>query len=162
MTQRKSILLVAFLTVFLDMVGFSIIFPLFPRLLEYYLELEGPDGSVGRVRAALLVLAESDWAVTTLFGGLLGSLYSVLQFVSAPLWGAASDRRGRRTILLWTLAGTALSYVGWIFAGSFVLLVLARAVGGIMAGNISTVSAAIADPHKGPPSVGPGVLGTTA
>ena len=160
MTQRKSILLVAFLTVFLDMVGFSIIFPLFPRLLEYYLELEGPDGSVGRVRAALLVLAESDWAVTTLFGGLLGSLYSVLQFVSAPLWGAASDRRGRRTILLWTLAGTALSYVGWIFAGSFVLLVLARAVGGIMAGNISTVSAAIADTHKGPDRAkGMGMLG---
>ena len=76
MTQRRSILFVAFLTVFLDMVGFSIIFPLFPSLLEHYLELEGPDGTVGRVRAALLVLAESDWAVTTLFGGLLGSLYS--------------------------------------------------------------------------------------
>ena len=160
MTQRRSILFVAFLTVFLDMVGFSIIFPLFPSLLEHYLELEGPDGTVGRVRAALLVLAESDWAVTTLFGGLLGSLYSVLQFVSAPLWGAASDRRGRRTILLWTLAGTALSYVGWIFAGSFALLILARAVGGIMAGNISTVSAAIADTHKGPDRAkGMGMLG---
>jgi MFS family permease len=84
----------------------------------------------------------------------------VLQFVSAPLWGAASDRRGRRTILLWTLAGTALSYVGWIFAGSFALLILARAVGGIMAGNISTVSAAIADTHKGPDRAkGMGMLG---
>ncbi len=160
MTKRKSILSVAFLTVFLDMVGFSVIFPLFPSLLEHYFELEGPDGLVGQLRSALGTMAEGEWAVTTLFGGLLGSLYAVLQFLAAPIWGAASDRHGRRKILLLTLAGTALSYVGWVFAGSFALLVLARAVGGIMAGNISTVSAAIADTHSGPERAkGMGMLG---
>ena len=160
MSKRRPILLVVFLTVFLDMVGFSIIFPLFPGLLDHYLDLEGPDGTVGSIRQALGKIAEGDWAVTTLFGGLLGSLYSILQFLAAPLWGSLSDKHGRRPILLLTLAGTALSYVVWIFAGSFTLLILARLLGGVMAGNISTASAAIADTHEGSERAkGMGMLG---
>ena len=59
-----------------------------------------------------------------------------------PSWG---DRIGRKPTLVITLIGTVSSYVLWAFAGSFALLIGARILGGIMAGNISTASAVIAD-----------------
>ena len=80
-----------------------------------------------------------------LFGGILGSIYSFLQFFFAPLWGVLSDRIGRRRVLLLTVTGTALSYVLWIFSGSFLLFILARIIGGAFAGNISVATAAVAD-----------------
>lgn len=159
---RRSVLGLVFLTVFLDMVGFSIIFPLFPDMLEWYVREEGAESGVGRLNAWLKGLVGDDdgFAVIVLFGGLLGSLYSGFQFVFAPIWGAVSDRIGRRPTLLLTLTGTALSYVLWSFAGAFAVLVVARLVGGIMAGNISTASAAIADTHTGAErSKGMGILG---
>jgi MFS family permease len=164
--RSRSVLGLVFLTVFLDMVGFSVIFPLFPRMLEHYLALEGDSSAIGKLLAFLAKLIgggtdpASRFAVTVLFGGLLGSLYSFLQFVASPMWGALSDRIGRRPTLLFTLAGTAASYVLWFFAGTFPLLVLARALGGVMAGNISTASAAIADIFEGKDRVrGMGVMG---
>ncbi|MEM9801994.1 MAG: MFS transporter [Planctomycetota bacterium] len=159
-TSRKGVLGLVFLTVFIDMVGFSIIFPLFPDMLEWYVGREGAESGIGRLASWLRGLVEDDFAVIVLFGGLLGSLYSALQFVFAPVWGGMSDRIGRRRMLLFTLAGTALSYVVWFFAGTFALLVVARLVGGIMAGNISIASAAVADTHSGAERAkGMGVLG---
>ena len=76
---------------------------------------------------------------------MVGSLYGFLQFVFAPIWGAYSDRHGRRPTLIFTLGGIVLANLIWVFAGSFALLVLGRALGGIMAGNISTASAVAAD-----------------
>lgn len=141
---------VVLLTVFLDMVGFSILFPIFPRMLEHYFELEGPDSAIGTLRHTLAGLAGSDSnAVQTLFGGLLGSLYSLLQFLFAPVWGGLSDRIGRRPTLLVTLAGTCFGYVLWVFAGSFWLLVASRLLCGMCSGNISTASAVIADVTEG-------------
>lgn len=150
MTDRsRSILGVVFLTVFLDMVGFSILFPLFPAMLEHYLELEGEESAIGRLHAWLRGLAANDWAAVTLFGGILGSIYSLFQFLSAPLWGTLSDRLGRRRILMVTLTGTAVANLLWGFSGTFAVLVFARLLGGVMAGNISTASAAIADTTEG-------------
>jgi MFS family permease len=80
-----------------------------------------------------------------LFGGILGSLYSILQFICAPLWGAYSDRVGRRKVLLITISGLALSYIAWFFAESFWVLVFARVLGGAMGGNLSVATAAVAD-----------------
>ena len=80
-----------------------------------------------------------------LFGGLLGALYSLLQFVAAPLWGGISDRIGRRPVLLISVFGLFVSYVLWIFSGSFTLLILARAIGGLMSGNLSIASAVVSD-----------------
>ena len=139
-----------FLTVFLDIAGFSIIFPLFPKMLEHYLALEGPDSGIGGLAAWLQRFASDDQkAVVTLFGGVLGSIYALLQFLFAPVWGGLSDRIGRRPTLLLTLAGTVLGYVLWFFAGGFALLVLARILGGIMAGNVSTAAAVAADVTTG-------------
>lgn len=141
---------VVLLTVFLDMVGFSILFPIFPRMLEHYLELEGEVSAIGRLSSTLSDVAGHDQnAVATLFGGVLGSIYSLLQFLFAPVWGGLSDRIGRRPTLVVTLTGTFLGYVLWIFSGSFALLVLARLVSGLCSGNISTASAVIADVTRG-------------
>src|SRR5690606_35116657 len=84
-------------------------------------------------------------AVYALFGGILGSLYSILQFLFSPIWGRLSDNHGRRNVLLITVGGTTLSYLLWAFSGQFWMLVLARLFGGAMAGNISVASAAVAD-----------------
>jgi MFS family permease len=143
---------VIFLTLFLDLVGFSIIFPLFPAMLDYYLPHgEGAGGLLGQLIAPLAQMAESSGAAdprfmtAVLFGGILGSLYSILQFICAPLWGAYSDRVGRRKVLLITISGLALSYIAWFFAASFWILVLARVLGGAMGGNLSVATAAVAD-----------------
>ena len=132
--------------VFLDIVGFSILFPLYPAMLEHYVGLEGEASMVGRLALKLGELAADDPVrVTVLFGGLLGSLYSVLQFLFSPLWGGLSDRIGRRPTLLVTLAGTLVGYVLWVFAGSFWVLLASRLLCGLMAGNISTATAVVAD-----------------
>jgi MFS family permease len=145
-TSSRSVLGIVFLTVFLDIVGFSIIFPLFPEMLDHYFTLEGSDSALGRLVAWLSnFTGGDDNAVETLFGGLLGSLYGLLQFFFAPIWGGLSDRIGRRPTLLFTLAGTVVSYLLWGLAGSFWVLIAARLLGGAMAGNISTASAAVAD-----------------
>ena len=148
----KHTLGIIFLTLFLDLVGFSIIFPLFPAMLDYYLPNGAGDGSLlGQLIAPLSAWAERSGAedprfmTAVLFGGILGSLYSILQFICAPLWGAYSDRIGRRKVLLITIAGLALSYAAWFFAASFWVLVLARVLGGAMGGNLSVATAAVAD-----------------
>lgn len=138
-----------FLVVFLDLVGFSIIFPLFPSMLEWYLGREGEQSAIGwmvRMIEAWSPGGVNDPFLTTvLFGGILGSLYSVLQFVFAPIWGRWSDRVGRRRVLLLTVGGTAASYLIWVFSRDFVVLLLARTLGGIMAGNIAVATAAVSD-----------------
>ena len=151
-TNGKRTLGIIFLTLFLDLVGFSIIFPLFPAMLDYYL----PDGSshegfLGQLIKPLFIIAENSGAedpkfmTSVLFGGILGSLYSILQFIFSPLWGAYSDRVGRRKVLLMTISGLALSYAAWCLAASFWVLVVARILGGIMGGNLSVATAAVAD-----------------
>ena len=142
---RRGTLGTIFLTVFVDLIGFAVIFPLFPGMLEYY-EANEPAGSLfHRLVAWLREVGGDEANVIVLFGGLLGSLYSILQFLFAPVWGRLSDRSGRRPILLVTIAGLALSYVLWFFSGSFVLLLAARLLGGVMSGNIAVATAAIAD-----------------
>lgn len=149
---KKRILGVVFLTLFLDLVGFSIIFPLFPAMLDYYLPNGAGDGSllgqfVGQLThwAARSGAEDPRLMATVLFGGVLGSLYSILQFIFAPIWGRLSDRVGRRPVLLMTIGGLALSYALWFFAASFWLLILSRVVGGVMGGNLSVATAAVAD-----------------
>ncbi len=109
-----------FLTVFVDLVGFGVIVPLLPFYAEHY-------------RA-------SPQTVT-----LLMAVYSFTQFFAAPLWGRLSDRRGRKPVLMASLAGIALSYVWLAFAGSLWELFAARALAGVMAGNIAAAQAYVAD-----------------
>ncbi len=147
--SRPVSLGVVFLTIFIDLLGFTIIFPLFPAMLDYYLRVDGSGGGLGwllRQIDAFAQLAGSHGNYrAVLFGGALGSLYGVLQFLFAPIWGALSDRHGRRPVLLVTVAGTTLSYVLWFFSGSFLFFIAARLIGGAFAGNLSVATAAVAD-----------------
>ncbi len=145
----RSSLGVIFLTLYIDLIGFSIIFPLFPSMLEYYLGREGTGGLLGAMLAGIEGLARHTGGtgnyLPILFGGVLGSLYSLLQFLFAPFWGGLSDRMGRRPVLLLTVAGVAFSYLIWFFSGSFWLFIVARLIGGAMSGNLSVATAAVAD-----------------
>ncbi|MGH7996520.1 MAG: MFS transporter [Opitutaceae bacterium] len=147
--ERPLSLGVIFLTIFIDLLGFTIIFPLFPALLHHYLATEARGGVLGALIAGIdrvgrLAGARGNYR-EVLFGGVIGSLYGFLQFVFAPLWGAWSDRVGRRRVLLVTIAGTAFSYLLWFVSGRFGVFILSRVIGGAFAGNLSVATAAVAD-----------------
>lgn len=153
--RKRSTFGVVFLIIFLDMVGFSVIFPLFPDMLDHYLDREIEKGG-GVLTDFVSMIDEMAFDSedpgnnflrfeTVVFGGVLGSLYAILQFFFAPVWGRLSDKFGRRPILLITVGGTCLGYGLWVFAGNFWVLVLSRVLGGIASGNLSVATASIAD-----------------
>ncbi len=126
--------------------GFSIIFPIFPEILNHYNSL-GKDFILQVfIRVAHFISPSNDFAViTVLLGGISGSIYSFLQFIFAPLWGKISDSVGRKPILIFTSFGNLLGYVIWLLSGSFSTFVLSRLITGAMGGNISVASASMAD-----------------
>ena len=149
-TEAKSSLKIVFLTIFLDLVGFSIIFPLFPSLAKHYLTVDADNVFLKGIFGSIQTISNYTEGSTlfsgiVLFGGILGALYSFLQFIAAPMWGSISDRIGRKPVLLISLGGLALSYALWFFSGSFTVLIISRIIGGIMGGNISTATAVVAD-----------------
>ena len=130
MTNRRPASLgIIFLVLFVDLVGFSILFPLFGHMLEYYTAQEsGLFASVMRVVDAWFPGA-SHWERAALFGGLIGATYASLQFIAAPFWGRLSDRVGRRPILMISCGGNTLAYLVWIFADSFAIVSAHQAPG---------------------------------
>ncbi len=113
-------LLVIFLTVFVNLVGFGIIIPLLP----FYAETFG---------ASPVVI------------GLLFAAFSLAQLIAAPVLGVLSDRFGRRPVLIFSLIGTAVSFVMLAMAQSLVMLFAARVIDGLSGGNITIARAYIAD-----------------
>ena len=113
---------VIFLTVLIDLIGFGIIIPLLP----FYAELP-------------------QYSASPLQIGLLMAIYSLGQFLFSPLWGALSDRHGRRPILLFSIGMGSLSLAGFAMAQSLWALFLARGLHGVFAANISTAQAYMAD-----------------
>jgi len=151
--ESKKVLKLMFLTMFMDLIGFSIIFPMFPAMAKYYLKMDADNyflsGMMNLISNIQSISVSTDGTIqmstVVLFGGLLGALYSLTQFITAPLWGGISDRVGRKPVLLISVFGLFLSYVLWFFSGSFTLLIVARAVGGLMSGNLSIASAVVSD-----------------
>jgi DHA1 family tetracycline resistance protein-like MFS transporter len=113
-------LLIIFLTIFVNLVGFGIIIPLLP----FYAETFG---------ASPLVV------------GLLFAVFSICQLLAAPALGDWSDKYGRRPVLVFSLLGTVVSFVMLALAQSITMLFLARIVDGLSGGNISTARAYVAD-----------------
>lgn len=148
-SAKNPLLGIVFLTLFIDLIGFSISFPLYPAMLEFYIAKGGEGTLLGGFLNVLRSLAptpeSANFLSTVLFGGALASLYSFLQFVFAPIWGRLSDRIGRRPVLLLTLTGTVTGYALWFFADAFSVLILSRILTGIAGGNLSVATAAIAD-----------------
>ncbi len=130
------------------MMGFSVIFPIFPETLKIFLAKSG-DPVLDKFTDLTRILMEAsggDWSLfVALFGGIVASLYSLLQFAFAPIWGRISDRIGRKPILVFTSLGSFFGYAVWLFSGSFSLFVFSRVITGMMGGNISVASAAMAD-----------------
>lgn len=126
--MRKPSLLIIFLTVFIDLIGFGIVLPLLPR----YSELYGAEG--------------------VMIGFIVAS-FSIMQFGFAPWWGRLSDRIGRKPVLLISNAGSTLSYAmfalsawpGLSVTTSLTILLASRVFAGICGANISVASAYIAD-----------------
>ena len=124
--MKKPSLLVIFLTVFIDLVGFGIVLPQLPKYADRF--------------------GAEPYQI-----GLIIASYSLMQFFFSPLWGRLSDRIGRRPVLLISNAGSAISYtlfaVGSLFqnqTGLWILLV-SRVFAGICGANLSVASAYIAD-----------------
>ena len=113
-------MLVIFLTVVLDLVGFGLVIP----LLTFY--AEEFDATPQQVTALMTV-------------------YSLAQFVAAPLWGQASDRYGRRPLLLASIFMTAVMLAGFASATSLWMLFLFRTLHGVMTANIAIAQACMAD-----------------
>jgi multidrug resistance protein len=113
-------LIIVFVTVFIDLLGFGIIIPLLP----FYAETFGATGFTI---------------------GLLATSFSLMQFIFAPIWGRVSDRIGRRPIILLGLLGSCLSYLGFGLASTLTTLFLARIFAGIAGANIPTAQAVVAD-----------------
>lgn len=111
---------ILFLIVFIDLLGFGIIIPLLPFYGEHF-------------QASPFVVA------------MMMAVYSLGQFVAAPFWGRLSDSIGRRPVLIVSLFGAVISYIWLGFATTLWMLFASRLVGGLMAGNISTAFAYIAD-----------------
>ncbi|MFB5649765.1 MFS transporter [Leptospira wolffii] len=136
------------LTVFIDMMGFSLIFPVFPETLNHFLAQAGDPvlDLIAGWTSRLLEGNSGDWKLfVALFGGIVASLYSILQFLFSPIWGKLSDKTGRRPVLVFTCTGSFAGYLVWLFSGSFSLFVLSRIITGLMGGNISVATAAMAD-----------------
>ncbi|HEV3002880.1 MAG TPA: MFS transporter [Pirellulales bacterium] len=128
---RKGSLLVIFLTVFIDLLGFGIVLPLLPLYGRHFAAEHdlSPD--------------EIGWVL-----GLLMSSFSAMQFLCAPLWGRLSDRFGRRPILMVGLAASTTFYAMFGLAAawhSLAGLFVARIGAGIAGATISTAQAYIAD-----------------
>lgn len=117
MKKQVSIL---FTTVFLYLVGFGLVIPIIPTWAR-------------------------DLQASSLQIGLLMSMYSLFQFIFAPVWGRWSDRFGRRPIILGCLLGESISYIVFSQAESLEMLFVARALSGFFGGSISTASAALSD-----------------
>ncbi|MFM7161569.1 MAG: MFS transporter, partial [Planctomycetaceae bacterium] len=130
--SSKAPLLIIFLTVFIDLLGFGIVLPLLPRYAKSF-------------------------SATGLQLGLLMASFSIMQFLFAPIWGRISDRVGRRPILILGLAGSVLFYTLFGYCtslgpqgrllglGILPWLFLCRIGAGIAGATIPTAQAYIAD-----------------
>lgn len=128
MTQGGSLrlpMIFILVTVMLDAMGIGLIMPIMPDLIH---EVRG--GSV---------------ANAALWGGVLSTVFALMQFGFGPLVGSLSDRFGRRPVLLVSLFFMTLDYLVMAFAGSIWLLIIGRLVGGITAATHGTASAYMAD-----------------
>jgi MFS family permease len=119
-SSTRTTLGIVFVTILIDFVGFSVLFPVLPFFA-------------------------SRLGATPFQVGLIVTLYALAQLLFLPAWGWVSDRVGRRPVLLLSLLGTALSFVMLARAGSVGEIYLARGLAGFFAASIGTAQAVVMD-----------------
>ena len=112
--------------IFLDALGIGLIVPVLPRLIG--------------------TLTTSHDAQTWWYGMIMLS-YGVMQFVSAPLLGALSDRYGRRPVLLAGICGLSVMFAVPAFFASLPAILASRIAGGMLSANMAVAQAYVARPH---------------
>jgi DHA1 family tetracycline resistance protein-like MFS transporter len=114
-----------FVTLLIDIIGFGIIIPVLPKLIQHLIHGNLSDASR--------------------YGGWLAFAYAFMQFICAPLLGNLSDKYGRRPVLLASLLGFSIDYTFLAFAPSIGWLFVGRLIAGITGASFTTASAYIAD-----------------
>ncbi|NWI13791.1 MFS10 protein, partial [Crypturellus soui] len=150
--SSNRVITIVFLALLIDLLGFALILPLFPSILDYYSKTK--DGFYLSLQrgvdwfAVMVGMPPERKYNSVLFGGLIGSIFSILQFFSSPLTGAMSDCLGRRPVILVTVMGLIASYALWAASRTFGIFLLSRIIGGISKGNVSLSTAIVADLHS--------------
>ncbi|KAJ5645485.1 hypothetical protein N7507_011496 [Penicillium longicatenatum] len=150
--QRKQVLKVLMISLLLDLISFTFILPLFPSLLSFYRAQDpSPDSLLNRIfhylnayKNSFARPIDSRYDIV-LLGGALGSLFSLLQALVAPVIGHLSDKYGRRRTLLWAMIGNLLSVQLWVSATDFRTFLASRVVGGLSEANVQLANAIVAD-----------------
>lgn len=139
---------VVFISLLFDLLAFTMILPLFPSLLDYYKQNDS-GGLYQWLEQHISVFQKTigvpDKFNGVLFGGILGSLFSFLQFASSPILGGISDVYGRKPVMIICLVGILSSYIIWSKATTFSLFVWSRIIGGLSKGNVSLSMAIVTD-----------------
>lgn len=117
--HRRALYVVA-LTIFLDFVGFGMILPILPYFAQSL--------NAGPEQIALLSTA-----------------FSLAQFVMSPVLGRISDRKGRRPVMLFSIAGAVVSSLVVGLASSIWIIFLGRICAGVSKSNMSTAYAIVSD-----------------
>lgn len=123
--RRQGAFIFVFITVVLDMVALGVTVPVLPKLIK---EFEGGDA-----------------AAAAAVNGYFAAIWALMQFVFAPLLGAASDRFGRRPVILLSIFGLGLDYLLMALAPDLWWLLVGRILSGITSSSYPTASAYIAD-----------------
>ncbi|MCI0365881.1 MAG: TCR/Tet family MFS transporter [Phycisphaerales bacterium] len=128
-TLRKPALKFIFLTLMLDVLGFGLLIPVAPRLIESL--LHGGKGGT-EAEAAPYVAA-------------LQSTFYAMAFLFAPLLGVLSDRVGRRPVILISLFGSGIDYLAMALSPTIAFLFVTRVINGLTGASFSVASAYVAD-----------------
>ena len=123
--KKQAALGFIFITLLIDVIGWGIIIPVMPTLIEQLIH-----GNVSQAAT---------------YGGLLNASYAVMQLLFAPVLGNLSDRYGRRPVLLFSLFGFAMDYIFQALSTTIVWLFIGRVIAGITGSSFTTASAYIAD-----------------
>ncbi|KAJ5596082.1 Major facilitator superfamily domain-containing protein 10 [Penicillium hetheringtonii] len=150
--QRKQVLKILMISLLLDLISFTFILPLFPSLLSFYRANDpSPTSLLTRIlhylnayKNAFARPIDSTYDIV-LLGGPLGSLFSLLQALAAPIIGHLSDRHGRRPALLFSMIGNIASVALWVSATDFRTFLASRVVGGLSEANVQLADAIVGD-----------------
>ena len=126
---KKAAVGFIFITILIDVMGFGIIIPVVPQLLQQLLHVTD--------RTNISAISQPAIFLTLIYG--------LTQFVCAPILGSLSDRYGRRPVLLFSLLGFGLDYIFLAFAPTIGWLFIGRMIAGITGASITTATAYMAD-----------------